>query len=388
MPLGSSSGPEASAAVHDAVRGLLAAAGLGAIVLGLLRWDRSWALRGPALVGLAAIDLCLAHRTLNETAPAHLFAARPAILSHLPAGDDDPRLHTWDYLGRVLGKAYRRMTPRIPAPGAPRDVSPTLAAVLARRDFLSPPIAAEFALRGSFDRDWLGLQPRGVRNLGLIFQAQEETPGALRLLQVGGVSYVVALHLEGLEPLSPVATEQSPFAGAVHLLRVPDPLPRAYAVGGTRVADGIEALRLLIDERFDPRSEVLFPDGRDSSTPASFAADVRPIEVRADRIALAVDLSDEGHIVLLEAWDGAWRGFVDGTETIVRRGNVGFVAVAVPRGAHRVEVVYRPRGLGVGLAATTSAALLVLGSLVWAPRASGVTGTRPEQPGTTGASRA
>ena len=36
--------------------------------------------------------------------------------------------------------------------------------------------------------NFLGLQPRGVRYLGLLFQLTEETPGALRLLQMANVS--------------------------------------------------------------------------------------------------------------------------------------------------------------------------------------------------------
>jgi hypothetical protein len=363
----SSTGGEAALAAK-AAGSVLVAAGLGLASLPLLLRDGLHLARGAALLCLAGIDLGVAHRGLNETAPFVLFATPPAVLSKLPAASEGgTRVHSWDYLARVLGKPYRRVEPAIPAPTAPADVPPALAAALARRDFLSPPIAAEFALRGSFDRDWLGLQPRGVRNLGLVFQAKEETPEALRLLRLGGVAYVVALHREGLEALVPVATVRSPFAGDVHVLRVPDPMPLAYAVGGTRVADGVDALRLLAAPDFDPGSEVLLPYGRESRGPGSFTAEVRLTEVRADRLAVEVTLSAEGYLVLLEAWDSGWRAFVDGRETTAHRANVGFVAVAVPGGAHRAEIVYRPRGLGVGLAATTCAAALVLGALVWPP---------------------
>jgi hypothetical protein len=362
-PAGASSAAGA-AALAAAARGLLAGAGLGLASLAVLLRRGAGLGRGVALLGLAGIDLCLAHRALNETAPAALFAAPPAALAHLPR-DGQTRIHSWDYLSRVLGKAYRRTEPRIPASTAPPDVSPALAAALARRDFLSPPAAAELALRGSFDRDWLGLQPRGVRNLGLIFQAKEETEDAVRLLRLGGVSHVIALHREGLEALVPVATVKSPFAGDVHVLRVPDPLPLVYAVAGTRVAEGMDALRALTAPDFDPRSMVLLPQGREAPGPASFAAEVRLAEVLSDKVAVAASLSTDGYLVLLQAWDGGWRAFVDGREAATHRANVGFVAVAVPQGQHSVEIVYRPRGLGLGLAGTALGGALVLGALAW-----------------------
>src|SRR5206468_2027354 len=83
----------------------------------------------------------------------------------------------------ALAKAYRQSPPVIPTAEPVRDVPPALAAALARHDMVSPPVAARHGVFGAFDRDWLGLQPRGVRYLGLLFQVTEETPGALRLLQ-------------------------------------------------------------------------------------------------------------------------------------------------------------------------------------------------------------
>jgi hypothetical protein len=351
--------------VHRSLRSaawpLLLAAALGtACVVLAARCDlRSWG--ALVLVGLVGLDLFQAHRSLNVTAPAALFETPPAIVSHLPS-TGFVRLATWDYLSTLLGKPYRRRAPDLPGANAARDVR-ALATALARRDFLSPPTAARFGLYGSFDRDWLGLQPRGVHNLGLQFQISEETPGLLRMLRIGGVTHAVALHREGLEDLELVATETSPFAGPVYLMRVEDPRPRVYAVDGTRVADGLAAARLLVDPSFDPRQEVVLPEGRTMAHDDAFDAECRLTEARPDRLRIEARLSSAGHVVATDAFDPGWIARLDGRAAPLLRANLGFRAVAVPAGRHDVEMIYRPHGLWPGLLATGSALVLVVAGL-------------------------
>lgn len=347
----------------DAARALFLAAALGIAAILLVARSALTASGALVLVGLVGLDLLQAHRSLNVTAPEALFEAPPAILAHLPP-TGFVRLATWEYVVTLLGKPYRRAVPDIPSRNAPRDVSPPLAAALARRDFLSPPTAARFGLFGSFDRDWLGLQPRGVHYLSLQFQMSEETPELLRLLRIAGVTHAVALHREGLEDLEPVATETSAFAGPVYLMRVEDPFPRVYAVDGARVADGLAALRLLVDPSFDPRHEVVLPEGTAIAHDAAFGAECHLIEARPDRLHLEARLDSAGYVIALEAFDPGWTARLDDREAPLLRANVGFRAVAVPAGRHEVEMIYRPRGLRFGLLATGAAFLLVVGALV------------------------
>ncbi len=345
-----------------AARPLLLAAGLGATAVVLTARRAVTASGALALVGFVGLDLFQAHRPLNATAPQALFDTPPRIVSHLPPASFT-RLATWDYLSRILGKPYRRAAPDIPSRSAPRDVSPPLAAALARRDFLSPPTAARFGLFGSFDRDWLGLQPRGVHNLSLQFQWSEETPELPRLLRLGGVTHALALHREGLEDLELMATETSPFAGPVYLMRVADPRPRVYTVDGTRVADGLAALRLLVDPSFDPRHEVVLPEGAATPPGPAFGAECHLTEARPDRLRIEARLDSPGYVIALDAFDPGWIARLDGRDVALLRANVGFRAVAVPAGRHEVEMIYRPRGLWPGLLATGAALLLVLGAL-------------------------
>ena len=271
---------------------------------------------------------------LNATAPRALFETPPRITSQLPS-TSFVRLATWDYLSRLLGKSYRRDSPQIPWEKAPSDVRPSLAAALARRDFLSPPTAARFGFFGSFDRDWLGLQPRGVRHLSLWLQRSEETPEFLRLLRVGGVTHTVGLHDEGLEELEPVALEVSDFAGPVYLKRVPGPRPRVYAVDGARVADGLRALQLLVDPGFDPGQEIVKESGEATAHDPAFASECRLVQERPDRLLIEARLDAPGYVVALDAYDPGWIARLDGREVGAAARQRGLPRSGRPRGPAR-----------------------------------------------------
>jgi hypothetical protein len=130
---------------------------------------------------------------------------------------------------------------------------------------------------------------------------------------------------------------------------VPEPLPRAYAVGGVRVADGISGLVALIDPAFDPRREIVLPEGRPVAAPGGFRGQARILRETADRVQLEAELSADGYVVLVDGHDPGWRARVDGRPAPLLRANVAFRAVAVPAGRHVVDMVYRPTAALAGL---------------------------------------
>jgi uncharacterized membrane protein YfhO len=74
-------------------------------------------------------------------------------------------------------------------------------------------------------------------------------------------------------------------------------------------------------------------------------------------MALDVDLSAPGYVVVVDAFDPGWRARVDGREAEVLRANVAFRALAVGAGRHAIELRYRPRALVTGLAITAFSVL-------------------------------
>jgi hypothetical protein len=334
-------------------------AGLGLVVV-LLASARSrgalWAHAAAAGVGLVAImDLTIAHKDLNPTAPKALFTARPAALDAIRQ-QDHGRLFVYDYLA-APGLSERHLGRSVPYPGARSDSPLLWTSAMAMRICLLPPTLEAWGVYDSYSRDGLGIQPRPLAALHAFLVRAEGTPLYTRLLRLGAVSQVLALHADGFEDLVPAATLRGPYAEPMRVFQVPAPLPRAYVVGNARIARGDEALDMLMDPSFDPGLEVILEQGLPRKVSASFSGSSRILQFRADRIEIETDANETGHVVLVDSFDPGWSASVDGTERTVVRANIAFRAVEVPPGRHVVDFCYRPRAVAAG-AAISGAALL------------------------------
>ena len=344
-----------------------ALAGAAVLVVGALARRIPGTARGAAVTLFAVTDLLLAHHALNPTAPPALYTHRPELLDVVrPA--DGARVYVYDYFfpGRsqlYLGRAAPYVVARAPAGWPVRA-----AQALGMRLYLFPPTPGTWGLEGSYDLDVPGLGSPYVAALTALLRRVEGTPAHTRLLRVGAVSHVVALHSRGLEDLAPLATVDGLFPEPMRVFRVRDPVPRAYAVGGAQVADGEAAVRTLLDPGFDPAREIVLPEGPARRAGGSFSGTGRVVTRDADRVAIEAELSADGYVVLVDAWDPAWRAWVDGAAVELLRANVAFRAVAVRAGRHRVEMRYRPATLGWGLAITAAGVALALASLLFRGR--------------------
>ncbi len=351
-------------------RGLALAAALGLLALTLAihrlaaRTRPEWF--AAVLAVLAFLDLWAAHRGLNPTAPPALLSYRPPTVSAV-GQKDLSRLYVYDYWG-IGGRSDVYLKPELPGDRTkPRPKWPHLfAQVIFWRTYLFPPLGVEWDLYSSYDVDQRGLYPAPLSDLTLLLRRVEgEPPLHLRLLKLGAVSQVLALHTERLQNLVPQGEFDSLSSRPIRLFGVPDPLPRAYAVGGARVADGSEALRVVLDPGFDPTREVLLSAGAPAPVASDFSGRVVIAELKPDRVRLEVDLSHAGYVVLVDAWDPGWIARVDGREAPVLRANVAFRAVAVPAGRHVIEQAYRPRPVFLGLAVSVAAVLGGMAAAYW-----------------------
>ncbi len=310
---------------------------------------------------LAVADLALAHPRPNPVAPVALYAHRPEVLAAL----GDPlaaRVYSYDYseTGRAerwLGRSAAHGLERIPAGWRPDPAN-----ALGLQMSLTPQTPGRWGVRQGFDIDFRGLQAEPLARLTRLVRLVEDRPEEVRrVLQIGAVTHVIALHRVAGGLLRPVAEVPSLFPDPVLVEAVPEPLPRAYAVGGVRVADGIPGLTALIDPAFDPRREIVLPEGRPVAAPEGFRGEARVVRESADRVRLDAELSADGYVVLVDGHDPGWRVRVDGRPAPLLRANVAFRAVAVPAGRHVVDMVYRPTAALVGLVVSgiTLAALVV-----------------------------
>jgi hypothetical protein len=327
------------------------------------------AVLAAALVAVAVTDLSLAHPRPNPMAPSALYTHRPEVLAAI--GDPaSARVYSYDYsesavVQRRLGRRYAHQVARAPA-GWPGEA----AIALGMQMSLVPQTAGRWGVRQGFDIDYRGLQSEWLSGLTHLVRLVEDRPGALvRLLRIGAVTHVVGLHRVGGDELAAVAVVPGLFPDPIRVLAVPDPLPRVFAVGGARVAEGIDGLEALLDPGFDPRAEVLLPRGAPHPVPSDFAGSARVLEERVDRIRIEADLSSEGYVVLVDTFDPGWRTSLDDQPVALLRANVAFRAVAVPAGRHIVEMVYRPPLTEAGLALGGLTLVLILVLLVRRPAA-------------------
>jgi membrane protein YfhO len=334
--------------------GLYREAILATVVIALAVWRGRTQARASALAALAAIvtvaDLALAHPRPNPVAPRALYTTRPQALSAI--GDlASARVYSYDYTeaGRAekwLGRPSAHVMVRLPA-----GWRPDAASALGLQLSLAPQTPGRWGLRQGFDIDYRGLHSGPLAGLTRLVRIVEDRPDEVRrLLQVGAVTHVVALHRVAGDRLRPIAEIPSFFPDPIRVEAVPDPLPRAYAVGGVRVADGVPALAALVEPSFDPRREIVLPEGPAGVPPPGFRGEVRIARESASWLLLEAELTADGYVVVVDGYDPGWRAWLDGRRVPLLRANVAFRAVAVPAGRHTLEMAYRPTAALAGLA--------------------------------------
>lgn len=294
-----------------------------------------------ALAGLAMADAGLRAREALCLAPRALASYRPAWAAAQAVG-------TRLYVRRPAGAREAGLRP--PPTGWTDDWWWSLG----MQDMLAPPIAARWALDGSYDGDPVGLAPMPVHWLSWAIAARWGEPLARRLLQMGAVERVVSLEPEGwLGPQERVV--ESVFSRPLRVRTVADTLPRALLVEGARVVRDDQAYWTMVLAPVDPRRWVLLDAGRPQVPGPDPPGQVRVVGRSADGIAVDVEARRAAYLVLQESWEAGWLAWLDGARVPLRRANLIFRAVDVPAGRHRVELRYRPRAALWGAIVTAAA---------------------------------
>jgi len=196
------------------------------------------------------------------------------------------------------------------------------------------------------------------------------------LLDLLNAKYVVTIAQPG-EAMSRLE-ESDPSLGLVYddevkIYENRDALPRAFFVRGYLVVrDPAEALAALSSDGFDPSVYVILEK---EPAPLAPPADARPgrsqvevVDYTPNRVAVEVNLSADGFLVLSDLYYPGWRAFVDGVEHEVYKADYALRAVQLKAGEHRVEFVFDPLSFRVGLsvsAVTLLAVVALTAVLMW-----------------------
>jgi hypothetical protein len=301
-------------------------------------------------VVLAVLDLAWVGRGINGTAPTELLTWQPQLLRVVPPGS---RL----WVDQV------ESTPELKLARQPPGWERPWAYVIGRFELAWPPTGARVGLLGSYDGDFTGLAPPLLSDLTYLVSTSAGTPLGVRLLQIGGVQFVVTLGNNAWPGLTEVTRIESVFRRPIRVMAVPNPRPPVYMVGVAHLATGADAFRILGSADFAPEREIVLEAGAPFGAPDStFDGQWREIDRQAGRLVGETRSSVTAALVVLEAFFAGWRAEVDGGVVPVIRANAVFNAVVVPPGRHRVVLAYRPRSAQVG-AALSASGLAVLAGL-------------------------
>jgi hypothetical protein len=331
----------------------------------LLVWLRArhetpsgWMALAPGL--LALVDLVIVGRQINPLAPPELFTHRPPLLDYLGRDAADCRLYAMGLSG-----------PSAEAVRGPQGWTPSLSRALGAQERLQAPMGARWRLFGSYDGDFTGLAPIAFSQATTLMRENEETRTGSQLLRLANVCHVVAARPGGPPNAELVAEQASVFASPIRLLRIRDPQPRAYVVSGTRVARESEWLKILTDPAFDAAREVVLGT-RDGTTAVEASPDFRGMARvlwrRSNALAVAVDTTAPGYLVVVDAFNAGWRAFLDDQPTVVLRANALFRAVPIPAGRHQVVFEYRSPAAFWGATSTLLTGTTMVGLVAWRRR--------------------
>jgi hypothetical protein len=176
------------------------------------------------------------------------------------------------------------------------------------------------------------------------------------------VGHVLVLGPPAGGGLELVETRSTPYDCPLQLLRVPDPLPRAYVVAAERrLPEGRDEVEALLDPDFDPRREVFVADPRPGGPGPGPPGTARVVSRAADRVEVEAELPRPGVLVLVEAFDPGWHATVDGHPAPLLRANALFRGVRLEGGSHHVRFAYRPWTATLGLGLAAAGALVAVG---------------------------
>jgi hypothetical protein len=127
-------------------------------------------------------------------------------------------------------------------------------------------------------------------------------------------------------------------------------LPRAYLVPGTREVIRDSTIGAMRAPGWDPRQMAIVEPNSDidlPSTPLTGSAEIS--EYQPDRVVVATRANRPALLVLADNMYKGWEATIDGEAAPIHLTNHTFRGVVVPAGDHRVEFVFSPGDLYMGL---------------------------------------
>lgn len=182
-----------------------------------------------------------------------------------------------------------------------------------------------------------------------------------RFLDVSGVRYVVSAYeltdnnftlLQSIEAGKKIA----------HLYEYTSYSGRFLLYGKIHtVKNDKEAMERLRDQTIDLKRELIINSEKEIVLNNAYPrGTVRLVSYGANKISLDCTTEGEAFLYVSDAYFPGWKAYVDGKETTIRRANLAFRAVYLPKGTHSVTFIYHPLSFYVGFCLSLIGLLLSL----------------------------
>jgi hypothetical protein len=144
-----------------------------------------------------------------------------------------------------------------------------------------------------------------------------------------------------------------------------DFLPRAFVVHRALYSPERPALLGMLSKKDFPRREIVLFQGPWKEITYEASPEPESCEIttyQINRVVVDASLESPGFLILSETFYPGWLAYVDGNRSEILRADYVLRAVAVDKGKHRVEFVFRPMSFFIGavLSSITLCALLVV----------------------------
>jgi hypothetical protein len=306
---------------------------------------------GAVVLCIALTDLMFFQLRQNAIAPLAEWKNPPRTALALAGGADAFRIYT-------QGAELTHITAYNNAQGWLGRLQP----YIDQREFLQPSLPVLYGL--STPNGYAQLTPAYVVDVwgdqnraghwnslvGLTGGHFEVRPPYKKLLSLHNVRTL-------LSPL-PIVGEPFVFRGMVGQVRLydnPGVFPRAFVVGGYRIAaDDRRSLSLLASVDFRPAHEAILFENPGIVPHDSIDASATLGPPEANEVRVETRSSDAAILVLSDTYYPGWEAEVDGAPALLLRANHTMRAVVVPAGTHAVRFLFRPGSVRFGFFLTVA----------------------------------
>lgn len=319
----------------------LAACGFHAVLAGGGRTRRALA---AALLLLTLADLWDVHF------PAQVFTPWSALRAAVPSALATQGFGTRIYHYRPAEPGLERWVPRY---WQGHDVR---ARSIEFWGELAPDVPILYGIDFVNGNDSMSLYREGDRAL-VDRMRKLPVPQGLHLLGALGIRLLL-----GETAIEDAAVEALAHDGPARLRieRLRETAPRVYLARRVQAfPTAADALDAMAAASFVPGEDATVVGSPVPALDASPHATLSVVEDGAERVVVDVMADGAAFLVVGDAWFPGWRATIDGREAPILRANGFLRGVSLPGGDHRVEMIYAPRSLAVGLAISAASAVLV-----------------------------